>query len=485
MAVLEDDATNNVDAFDVLRLLSLLGSSPIPMKLFEHAWCGISLAAEDEEGARINEISRWHISRAPGFLVSSSGSYDNFRLVEACATLQSLALITVSQGNISVHPLIRVWLWRRQKKDDMEAAWLMTACSLSLSLNDAEALQRCEQEIRPHIRSVVTIRWEYGLLPNPDFAHLQIFFRCAEALDDVRADGLALRCLEEIVDELEARGDSVTELHIEMRKLWARSCLRNGRICAGVGIWESVLAVESALSEDDPSRLASEHALAGAYEAAGQVGHATRLLEHVVSLRSLALRDEDPSLLASQHELARMYETADQAEAAIRLLEHVVSTRKDTLPESHSDLLSSQHALGAVYAANGRIEEAIHLLEHVVGVRQDKLTEEHPDRLASQHELARAYESHGQAEKAVQILEFVVEVEAALADDNPDRLDSQHVLARLYRDTGSVDRAVELFEHVLRMRKRNGVVGHPSQQAAENELSKTLELRSRLVGRVL
>jgi hypothetical protein len=63
---------------------------------------------------------------------------------------------------------------------------------------------------------------------------------------------------------------------------------------------------ETYLIEDDPDRLASQHELAGAYQANGQISEAVTLLEHVVKIRE-KLAEDHPSRLASQHVLAMVY----------------------------------------------------------------------------------------------------------------------------------------------------------------------------------
>jgi Tetratricopeptide repeat len=61
---------------------------------------------------------------------------------------------------------------------------------------------------------------------------------------------------------------------------------------------------EQTLSEDHPDRLASQHALAGAYQANGQIKEAVSLLKQVVEIREQTLSEDHPSRLASQRELA-------------------------------------------------------------------------------------------------------------------------------------------------------------------------------------
>ena len=58
---------------------------------------------------------------------------------------------------------------------------------------------------------------------------------------------------------------------------------------------------EVSMCEEHPSRLASQHELAIAYQADGQVGMAVEQLEHVVAVQAKVLVEEHPSRLASQH----------------------------------------------------------------------------------------------------------------------------------------------------------------------------------------
>ncbi|PVH91900.1 hypothetical protein DM02DRAFT_702546, partial [Periconia macrospinosa] len=67
-----------------------------------------------------------------------------------------------------------------------------------------------------------------------------------------------------------------------------------------------------ALDKDDSDRLLSQHELAGAYQANGQVKEAVKLLEGVVAIRTEVLAEDHPSRLASQHALAIAYQANGQ-----------------------------------------------------------------------------------------------------------------------------------------------------------------------------
>ncbi|KAL9004632.1 MAG: hypothetical protein Q9188_002558 [Gyalolechia gomerana] len=185
--------------------------------------------------------------------------------------------------------------------------------------------------------------------------------------------------------------------------------------------------------EDHPDRLASQHELARAYQADGQVKEAVKLLEHVIATREKVLKEDHPNRLASQHELARAYKADGQVKKAVKLLEQVVAIREKVLKEDHPNRLASQHELAGAYEADGQVKEAVKLLEHVVVIEKKILQEDHPSRLASQHQLAIVYKADGQVKEAVKLLEYVVTIrKRVFREDHPSRVISQRALLILH-----------------------------------------------------
>ncbi|RKK71200.1 hypothetical protein BFJ71_g17604, partial [Fusarium oxysporum] len=220
---------------------------------------------------------------------------------------------------------------------------------------------------------------------------------------------------------------------------WVGRCLHaDGRATEAVELLEHVVTVEgTTLAEDHPSRLASQHVLAMAYQANGQIKEAVKLLEHVVALQETTLAENHPDRLAAQQALAMAYQANGQIKEAVKLLEHVVAVEGTTLAEDNTSRLVTQKVLAVAYQANGQIKEAVKLLEHVVAIEETTLAENHPSRLASQHVLAGAYQANGQIKEAVKLLEHVVAIEeTTLAENHPDRLPSQHELAIAYQANG-------------------------------------------------
>ena len=181
------------------------------------------------------------------------------------------------------------------------------------------------------------------------------------------------------------------EVDIEKSSLYYRvgRCLRvDGRIREAVGhLQEACRWRNSHLAETHPSRLASQHVLAIAYQANRQVKKAVKLLERVVAIQAETLAEDHPSRLASQHVLAGAYRADGQVKKAVELLERVVAIQAETLAEDHPSRLASQHVLAGAYQADGQVKKAVELLERVVAIQAETLAEDHPDRLASQHAL--------------------------------------------------------------------------------------------------
>jgi len=145
--------------------------------------------------------------------------------------------------------------------------------------------------------------------------------------------------------------------HVDIRGrlcLQVGCCLRvDGRIRDAVGWLEESRDLRAGLSKDNSDRLLTQHVLAIAYQANGQVKDAVRLLEQVVAIRERVLAEDHPSRLASQHNLASAYQANGQVKDAVRLLKHVVAIQERVLAEDHPDRLTSQHNLARAYKANG------------------------------------------------------------------------------------------------------------------------------------
>ncbi|KAH9207726.1 hypothetical protein DL95DRAFT_415366 [Leptodontidium sp. 2 PMI_412] len=429
------------DALHLLEILSMLNSSVLPLQMFEEAWEGCKeISRASDEATSIDEFTQLHLSQLPNFMVLQGDKWDPFRLTEASSLLASLSLVTRhSLDNylgLSMHPLTHAWAKDRQDSERQGVAWIATGCVIGFSRSNTRMWQTHERSLLPHILSYLNIevRKVFGLAPT--VVVTPILLRCGRALLDMRQDSKLGQLIRDVFFELRQDPGEPSEALSLLYELQVRSLMNLGKNEEAMALLKKVVKIrETTLAEDDPNRLASQHALAMAYKANGQV------------------------------------------EEAVALLEQVVKIKEATLTETHPDRLVSQHLLAVVYEANGQVEEAVVLLKQVVKIKETTLAETHPDRLVSQYALAMAYEANGQVEEAVMLLKQVVKIrETTLEETHPERLASQHALAMAYKANGQVEEAMALLKQVVKIKRLKWPMSHPSRAVSENALSYFLQL---------
>ena len=482
---LEDSATPAAsDALNLVHIFAYLNNNEVSEAIFERAseYTPELESVVDHENSVLS-LNRSHIDKIPDYVQQpwSASLQDRLRWRKACAMLESLSIITMRNDDefvvFSIHTLVHAWAKERQDFGSRCEAWRMAATIVALSCQGWYSYHPSFVTARPHIQSIVQNEIESYTKDVTDLETAQLLFQCAYVLMAMRDDDVLKVLVEQINSRLQGAGGITpvadSEVILQIKYLNGSVYYQEGKFTDAITVFEEILDSrareldEDQLDEDHPDRLASQHALAGAYEANGQIDQAIQLLEYVVRIRE-KLAEDHPSRLASQHALAGAYEANGQIDQAIQLLEHVVRI-EEKLAEDHPSRLASQHALAGAYEANGQIDQAIQLLEYVVRIRE-KLAEDHPSRLASQHALAGAYEANGQIDQAIQLLEYVVRIREKLAEDHPSRLASQHALAGAYEANGQIDQAIQLLEHVVRIREKL-VEDHPSRLASQHDLA--------------
>ncbi|KAF2474350.1 TPR repeat protein [Lindgomyces ingoldianus] len=151
-------------------------------------------------------------------------------------------------------------------------------------------------------------------------------------------------------------------------------------------VWRKYLPHALRLLEDNQSYPAEERSelclLVGrCLRVDGRIREAVRWLEESCKQRE-ELDKRDSKRLLSQHVLAIAYQANGQVKEAVGLLERVVAIQ--VLAEDHPDRLASQHVLATAYQANGQVKEAVTLLEYVVRMKQSVYRFNHPSRVVSE-----------------------------------------------------------------------------------------------------
>jgi hypothetical protein len=120
---------------------------------------------------------------------------------------------------------------------------------------------------------------------GPRTAILPILLKCGWALNTMREDGKLESLLKGMCRVLQITPLEPSDKHRAVWDLAARNLGYMGDARRAVALLEHVVKVEeTTLAETYPDRLASQHALVGAYDANGQTEDAVALLEHVIAV---------------------------------------------------------------------------------------------------------------------------------------------------------------------------------------------------------
>ncbi|KAF2222912.1 hypothetical protein BDZ85DRAFT_198719 [Elsinoe ampelina] len=512
-------------AKELLRLLSVLTWTPLPIEIFEVVWYWATRILEGFQSydGDFRDLNVWHtnhiIKTAPQ-QGSDHNTFDRVPLMTAVNLLSSLALIKTSGDGadilLSMHPLIHEWVNLRADTVRRQDSILSTACFLAI-LAYSDIWDRRGRHLQQHLLALVVHLQNGNTSHQPQSKMAAIFFHLARRLYELRLVDAMAELLRHVpkkyapdptrvtnpnmfflvlfaeAQELASNyktAISISHLQVVYEACQAGACVRgyprlaikrylatayrkNAQTHKAIELLEDIhVDLETEGDADTPTRLGCDHELACAYLDQGRYGEAIEILGNVVEQQSKFMHKNNNDLLGSQHALARAYLADQQVSRAIELLELVVSTTEETLPQTHPHRLTCQHELASAYLADEQVTRAVDLLELVVRTNEKTLPETHPSRLISQHELARAYLADQQVSRAIDALEHVVKLEGrVLAEDHPERLLSQSALAGAYLDDGQVDRAIGILEPLVRISRVRLGEEHPDLLVRQDRLA--------------
>ncbi|KAL8702800.1 MAG: hypothetical protein Q9201_004016 [Fulgogasparrea decipioides] len=348
------------DALTLLHTLAFMYNSGISEEIFQRAsQYAIELkdsrAADDEE---VLSLSKRHVARLPEYIQQEwSRPSNRLRWRKALQTLQSLSVITVAEDNgpftISLHSLVHAWAKERQDPQIRSSAWQSAATILALSYEGYNEFSHFFVTLQPHVRACVSHEVEKYTQNMSAIDVAQILFQFAYLLHHARDDSSLNSLVQQIRLIMRQKHGVGRGIVIRVLVYVGRVALLQGDSGKAVKLLERVLKIREKLAEDHPNRLTSQHELAGAYQANGQINEAVKLLEHVVKVQE-KLAEDHPDRLASQYELAHAYQADGQIDEALKLLEHVVQIEKEKLAEDHPDRLASVELLEHVVKLKGK-----------------------------------------------------------------------------------------------------------------------------------
>ncbi|OBT39283.1 hypothetical protein VE00_10598 [Pseudogymnoascus sp. WSF 3629] len=430
------------DALQLLEILSMLDSSVLPLQIFQ-------------EESDIDLLTTSHVLQLPAFIIADSDEWNSYRLTEAAYLLASLSLVTQhdldGSPGLSMHPLTHAWAKDRQDSEKQDMAWIATGCVLALSRFNIHIWRTQERRLLPHIQSFLDSKINRAFSLGPKAIVIPILLKCGWTLLDMRQDSKLGRLLKDIFVELGKKPEELSKEFLPLYDLQARSLVNLGHNKRAVELLEQVVKIkEATLAEDHPSRLASQHELAIAYQANGQVKEAVELLEQVVKIEEATLAEDHPSRLASQH--------ADTL-TSVSNLGSVLESQGNYEEAEHPNTLTSVNNLGSVLSSQGKYEEAEAMHQRALEGREKVLGVEHPQTLTSVNSLGSVLLSQGKYEEAEAKYQRALEgFEKVLGVEHPDTLIAMNNLAFTLKSENRNKEAISLMETCFQLQDGSGVV---------------------------
>ena len=302
--VLKDSDTEAAqDALHLLSLLAVCGPRRLPLALFEAGWWGAKTVPADRDVSAEDDdvllLTAWHVARLPSLVHVEEDTWNKFRLVEAVQQLKSFALVSIDSDDghlsVSMHPLAHAWARDRQDDRSRHTSWVQMGCLMALGCEAGDVWSRHERQLQPHIEAVVA--WEAKMMFAAESAVMvaRMLVNCGWILHGMRSDGRLSVLVERLFKYLQLDTVVVENQWIGLYDLMGRNLANCGKVKEAVLILHAVVTARGwTLPEDHPSRLASQHELAGVYRANGQVKEAVALLEQVVKIQEQTLAEDHP-----------------------------------------------------------------------------------------------------------------------------------------------------------------------------------------------
>lgn len=312
-----------LDALNFLHTLAFMHNNGISETMFQSA---SEYASKLKETGTSNDdevlsLSVRHVARLPEYAQGWSSLQDRLRWRKACTILGSLSIITVHEDDdsttIAARSLVHAWAKERQDYQSRCRAWQSAATIVALSCQGWYSHCPFFIFLQPHVRACVNHEIAEYTQTMSDFEAAQILFQLAYVLYTMNDESSLAFLVQHIRLRLQNRYGADQEIALKIKSFTGRVSLQQGKYGEAVNVFRKIVECRSrALDEDGSSRLASQHELAGAYRANGQVGEAIELLKHVVKVQE-KLAEDHPYRLASQHTLAGAYRANGQVDDAL------------------------------------------------------------------------------------------------------------------------------------------------------------------------
>ena len=462
--VLEQSPSESAgDALRLLEILSMLGSSVLPLQIFEEGWKGCKVISQASDKTRgIDEFSRDHVSQLPSFMDPEEDEWDCFRLTEASSLLASLSLATrhdLDSGVIlSMHTLTHAWAKDRQDPVCQGVAWITTGCILGFSRFNTRLWQTQERLLLPHVLSYLDIKVKKVFDSASKAVITSIFLKCARALLDMRQDTRLGQLLEAIFIELRQNPKKPSKEFLPLYDLQERSLTNLEKNEAAQALLQQVIRIkEEVLGKTHPSTLATISNLARVFLRQGKYADAEVINRQTLEISEEVLGKTHPSTLATISNLALVLVRQGKYADAEVINRQTLEIKEEVLGKTHPSTLVTISNLAEVLTSQGKYADAEAMNRQTFEISEEVLGKTHPITLTTISNLAEVLSRQGKYADAEAMNRQTLEIkEEVLGKTHPSTLTTMSNLAEVllgqgkYADAEAINRqTLEISEEVL------------------------------------
>ena len=248
---------------------------------------------------------------------------------------------------------------------------------------------------------------------------------------------------------------------------------------AEVGYERILSATAHGLTRGDPVLLGVQHDHARLWYDQGRLRDAELLLRDVVQQRSAVLGDHHPDTLTSRHYLSRVLRERGQLAEAQPLLAATLAARTRVLGAAHPDTLTSRNGMADLLRLRGEFSSAGEIYQDVLWLRRKILGERHPATLTTRHYLAEVRHHLGDPGAEAELRALLSVNGEVRGADHPRTLAVAGTLAELLHDTGRLTEAEQFARELVRNQSRVLGPAHPQTLTSEHRLGLILLARAR------
>ncbi|MGH3202368.1 MAG: tetratricopeptide repeat protein [Streptosporangiaceae bacterium] len=233
------------------------------------------------------------------------------------------------------------------------------------------------------------------------------------------------------------------------------------------------------LPRGDLGLLAIQHDQARLWYDQGRLRDAELLLRDVEQQRSAILGNDHPDTLTSRHYLARVLRDRGQLPEAEALLAATLAARTSVLGAAHPDTQTSRNGMADLLRLRGELTKAREIYQDVLWMRGKILGELHPATLTTRHYLAEVRHHLGDPGAEAELRALVSVNRDVRGADHPRTLAVISTLVELLHDVGQLTETEQLSRELVQDQSRVLGAAHPQTLAGKHRLGLILLDRAR------